>query len=202
VTEIIERIARIGPDERLLGIVTLPAAPRPGAPAMLLLNAGVVHRIGPHRLNVKLARGLAQHGITSIRIDLSGLGDSPAAGGTSHFGEQALRDLQAAMAHLEQTQGIRRFVVFGLLLGRGQLLPPRADRRARGRPADVRRLRLPDLEGRTCVAASTASTAAVERAARKARAMAAGRGCAAEPSPATTRTTCTCPLPRGCSSPR
>ena len=116
-TETTERIARFGPDERLLGVVTLPAAPRPDAPALLLLNAGVVHRIGPHRLNVKLAREVAKAGVTSIRMDLSGLGDSPAAGGSSHFGEQALRDLRAAMAHIEQTQGIRRFVVFGLCSG-------------------------------------------------------------------------------------
>jgi hypothetical protein len=117
VTEPTERIVRLGPDERLLGIVTLPAQPRPGAPALLLMNAGVVHRIGPHRLNVKLARALAQDGITSIRIDLSGLGDSPAATGATHFGQQAIRDLQAAMAHLEQSDGIRRFVVFGLCSG-------------------------------------------------------------------------------------
>jgi dienelactone hydrolase len=117
VTETTERIARFGPDERLLGVVTLPAVPRPDAPALLLLNAGVVHRIGPHRLNVKLAREVAKEGVTSIRMDLSGLGDSPAAGGSSHFGEQALRDLRAAMAHVEQTTGIRRFVVFGLCSG-------------------------------------------------------------------------------------
>ena len=112
-----ERIARLDPDGRLVGIVTLPAAPRPGAPALLLMNAGVVHRIGPHRLNVKLARALAEDGITSIRIDLSGLGDSPNATGAAHFGQQAIQDLQAAMAHLEQTLGIRRFVVFGLCSG-------------------------------------------------------------------------------------
>jgi dienelactone hydrolase len=117
VTETIERIARIGPDERLVGVVTLPATPRPGAPGLLLLNAGVVHRIGPHRLNVKLARALAQDGVISIRIDLSGLGDSPAAAGATHSGEQSLRDLKAAMSHLEQAFGIRRFVVFGLCSG-------------------------------------------------------------------------------------
>jgi pimeloyl-ACP methyl ester carboxylesterase len=117
VTEATETIARLGAGQRLLGIVTLPARRRDDAPACLLMNAGVVHRIGPHRINVKIARALAEVGIASIRIDLSGLGDSPPAPGALHSGEQAVLDLQDAMAHLEQTLGIRRFIVFGLCSG-------------------------------------------------------------------------------------
>jgi len=117
VPEAIERIARVGADERLVGVVTLPDAPRPGAPGLLLMNAGVVHRIGPHRFNVKLARAVARDCITSIRIDLSGLGDSPNATDASHSGQQSIRDLQAAMDYLERHHGIRRFVVFGLCSG-------------------------------------------------------------------------------------
>ena len=113
----VERIVRLGPEGEGLSVVTLPDQPREGAPAMLFMNAGVVHRIGPHRLNVKLARALAQDGITSIRLDLSGLGDSPGPAHGSHSGAQAILDLQAAMDHLEQTLGFRRFMVFGLCSG-------------------------------------------------------------------------------------
>ena len=113
----VERIALLGPEGRGMGIVTLPARPRPDAPALVFMNAGVVHRIGPHRINVKLARALAEDGITSIRIDLSGLGDSPAPPGASNSGAQAIRDLQAAMDHLRETLGFHRFMVFGLCSG-------------------------------------------------------------------------------------
>lgn len=116
-TDYTERIVRLGADERVVGIVTLPAAPRQNMPAFLLMNAGVVHRIGPHRINVKLARQLASDGIASLRIDLSGLGDSPASNEPQHGGQQALRDLRLGMAYLEQTQGVRRFVVFGICSG-------------------------------------------------------------------------------------
>lgn len=116
-TESIETIARFGADERLLGIVTLPAQRRSDAPVCLLMNAGVVHRIGPHRLNVKIARALAALGIPSIRIDLSGLGDSPPATCGLHSGAQTVMDLQAAMDHMERTLGVRRFIVFGLCSG-------------------------------------------------------------------------------------
>lgn len=116
-TEASERIACFGPHDHLIGIVTRPEHPRADAPACLLLNAGVVHRIGPHRINVKLARALAQDGITSIRMDLSGLGDSAPAAAAMHSGAQAIADLRAAMAHLEATEGTRRFVLFGLCSG-------------------------------------------------------------------------------------
>ena len=112
-----ETIARFGAGERLLGIVTLPVQRHADAPACLFLNAGVVHRIGPHRINVKIARALAGIGMASIRIDLSGMGDSPPAPGAEHSGEQTVRDLQDAMTHLEQTLGVRRFIVFGLCSG-------------------------------------------------------------------------------------
>jgi hypothetical protein len=117
VTDYAERIVRLGADERVVGIATLPATPRANAPAFLLMNAGVVHRIGPHRINVKLARLLAREGFASLRIDLSGLGDSPASNEPQHGGQQALRDLRLGMAYLEQTQGIRKFVVFGICSG-------------------------------------------------------------------------------------
>lgn len=112
-----ETVVRLGADERLLAIVTLPAQIRVDAPACLLMNAGVVHRIGPHRINVKIARALAKLGIASIRIDLSGLGDSPPTTSTVHSGAQTLTDLQAAMDHVEMVLAIRSFIVFGLCSG-------------------------------------------------------------------------------------
>ncbi len=49
---------QFGPDDRMLGIWT-PAQGDPAPVACLLFNAGVIHRIGPHRINVKAARALA-----------------------------------------------------------------------------------------------------------------------------------------------
>jgi pimeloyl-ACP methyl ester carboxylesterase len=106
-----------GPDRRLLGVVTVPATAAPTTLACLLVNAGVIHRIGPHRINVKAARALAQVGIASLRFDLSGLGDSPAARSQAHFQDQAVHDMQAAMNYLEASAGIRRFLVFGICSG-------------------------------------------------------------------------------------
>ncbi|MBU1359453.1 MAG: alpha/beta hydrolase [Gammaproteobacteria bacterium] len=106
-----------GPDRSLVGIITTPDA-EPMAPvACLMLNMGANHRIGPRRINVKLARRMAERGISSIRLDLAGLGDSGTASGSEHFMTQAVHDLQAAMNLVETMLGIRRFIVIGLCSG-------------------------------------------------------------------------------------
>jgi pimeloyl-ACP methyl ester carboxylesterase len=112
-----ETVVQFGPNQGLLGILTAPDDHGVGDLACLLINAGVIHRIGPHRLNVKIARTLAKKGVTSLRLDLSGLGDSEVAGGDNDFWDQAVIDLQAAMNLLERTQGIKRFVVLGICSG-------------------------------------------------------------------------------------
>jgi hypothetical protein len=115
-----EHAHTFGPDNNLVGIVTEPAIGerRSGAPALLLANVGMHHRVGPYRLFVDLARHMASLGFTTLRFDLSGLGDSarPADGGGSDDTRWAL-DMKSAMALLEQRHGVDRFVVLGLCSG-------------------------------------------------------------------------------------
>jgi hypothetical protein len=63
----------------LFGIVTRAAGRRAagGTPCLLLINSGAIHRVGPGRLYVDLARTLAADGFTVLRLDLEGIGDSP-----------------------------------------------------------------------------------------------------------------------------
>ena len=46
------------------------------AARIVIFNAGAVHRVGPNRMTVTLARRLAAMGLPSLRFDLEGLGDS------------------------------------------------------------------------------------------------------------------------------
>lgn len=83
----------------------------------VLFNAGVVHRIGPHRVNVKLARALAACGVPSIRFDLRGLGDSlPASDGLPHE-EQVVADLRLAIDELQRASEASRITVLGFCSG-------------------------------------------------------------------------------------
>ncbi len=73
-----EEALRFGPNGSLIGIVTDPSEEERGKnlPAFLLLNAGHLHRVGPNRHYVSIARKLSAMGFTVLRFDFSGIGDS------------------------------------------------------------------------------------------------------------------------------
>lgn len=52
---------RLGDEGHLVAVATQPANAA-DVPGVILLNAGVLHRVGPHRLHVHLARRLAAAG--------------------------------------------------------------------------------------------------------------------------------------------
>ena len=105
----------LGPEGNLVAIITLPKVMKPVA--LLILNAGVIHRVGPYRSSVKLARYMAAQGFAAIRLDLSGLGDSRPPGRALPFREQAIRDVQAAMDYLEREHQLSAFGVYGICGG-------------------------------------------------------------------------------------
>lgn len=114
---LIEFVLRFGQHRHLSATLTLPPdgqAPRLG---LLLLNVGIIHRIGPHRFNAKLARALAREGVATLRMDLSGQGDSGHPDESRPFEEQAVEDLQAAMDHFQRLCSLDRFVIAGLCSG-------------------------------------------------------------------------------------
>lgn len=111
-----------GPEGTLVGVLTTPTGSDPKPVACLMLNMGANHRVGPHRINVKLAHRLAALGVSSLRFDLAGLGDSAPPSGSEHFTTQAVHDLQAAMELMESTLGIRQFLVIGLCSGAANAL--------------------------------------------------------------------------------
>jgi dienelactone hydrolase len=114
---------RFGSDGQLVGILSHPpgaAAPRASAtPAMafVILNAGVLHRVGPHRLHVILGRRIAAAGVASLRLDLGGIGDSITTSDAASFRESAVADTREAMTGLAGAIGAERFVLFGVCAG-------------------------------------------------------------------------------------
>ncbi|MEM8772403.1 MAG: alpha/beta fold hydrolase [Pseudomonadota bacterium] len=113
----IESVAHID-GGALVGILTTPNVhTKKSGAAAILFNAGIVHRIGAHRLNVKIARRLAALGMPALRFDLSGLGDSPPAEQASGFEEQAVMDVQRAIDAAAEQTGADRFVVIGMCSG-------------------------------------------------------------------------------------
>lgn len=114
-----EQTLIFGPESHLVGTVTLPTARMAGhANTMALLtNAGVIPRIGPHRLNVLLARHLAELGIATMRFDMSGLGESRRSGSRRSTGEQFVADTRSAMDVAQARFGAERFFMVGFCSG-------------------------------------------------------------------------------------
>jgi dienelactone hydrolase len=112
---VIERALAFGQGAGLAGVLTEPSPSDAvaDAPAIVMWNVGIQHRIGPYRIQVDIARDLARRGYASLRFDLSGMGDSEARQDSRPDAERALDDVREAMAVLEKRRGVRTFVPIG-----------------------------------------------------------------------------------------
>lgn len=106
-----ERAISFGESGALFGILGAPEVPDPSRPAVLIPNTGVVHRVGPARMHVELARALAAAGRVSLRLDNAGLGDSETVPG--RHGDTSSLDLGAAMDALDARNISSGYVVIG-----------------------------------------------------------------------------------------
>jgi hypothetical protein len=109
-----------GGREHSFGIVTEPLERSTRSKtAVLMLNTATDTRVGPNRMYVDLARDWAGLGFTVLRVDLSGIGDTPARDGVREnaaFSPRFVDDAKSAMDFLS-TRGVDRFVLMGLCSG-------------------------------------------------------------------------------------
>lgn len=112
-----EKPVRFGRTQSLIGILCSPTTASRG-PTIVFVNAGIIHRVGPNRLYVNLARTLAASGFRSLRFDLGGIGDSATSreerGSVLDLVERDLRDA-VDLASRESPDG--RVVLIGLCSG-------------------------------------------------------------------------------------
>lgn len=120
-----ETVVQMGPDKAHVGFLTRP----PEAPAdpaherasrraaIVILNAGIIHRVGANRMHVEAARLFARSGLAAVRFDLSGLGDTPPRREAASLIEGCMADCGEVLDWLEAEQGIDRVVLFGLCAG-------------------------------------------------------------------------------------
>ena len=110
--------------DRLFGVLHTPDG-APGELVLMLLSPGVKMRVGPQGLYRRMADEFVAMGISVLRFDFHGLGDS-----TGILPEELLRDVYNhievgryvedtvdAMNWMEQNYGARRFILSGLCGG-------------------------------------------------------------------------------------
>lgn len=124
--------------QSLVGILTDPSPnlspqQRSNEPAVILLNSGILHHVGPNRLYVRIARNLAEAGMTSFRFDYSGIGDSEIRKDNIPVEQWVISETQEAMTFLQERKGITQFILAGICSGADiAFLTAREDRRVCG----------------------------------------------------------------------
>ena len=116
---LMEEPLQFGQNGRLFGILSQPTTPANGShalPVFVFLSSGITHRVGPRRLYVRLARKLAEIGFTSLRVDLTGKGDSYSNKQLSPE-ELLMEDFKDIVSVLETRQTQLQLVVCGLCSG-------------------------------------------------------------------------------------
>jgi pimeloyl-ACP methyl ester carboxylesterase len=117
-----EESLHFGEGGRLFGVLTEPSdgSLRRAAPAIVFLNVGANHRVGPNRMYVTLARDLAARGYLGFRFDLGGLGDSVIANGAPEnrlYSKDSVGDVRAALTILARVRGVDRVILAGICSG-------------------------------------------------------------------------------------
>lgn len=114
-----ETACRFGEGDRLSGMLGRPDAGDAGMarPAVLFLSAGLLHKVGPYRLHVDLARLFNTLGFPTLRFDLGGIGDSRPPVDPLPAEQSAVSEVQAAIDFAEQALGVHHFILFGLCRG-------------------------------------------------------------------------------------
>ncbi|HEX9729020.1 MAG TPA: hypothetical protein VGA37_10990 [Gemmatimonadales bacterium] len=129
-----EKAIRFGQTATLVGVLAEPSTkdPRRDRPAVVMLNSGILHRVGFCRMHVRLARRFADEGVTALRFDFSGIGDSEPRRDTLAFEESAPLEVRETMDYLE-AKGFTTFILLGLCSGADMAFDvARVDRRVVG----------------------------------------------------------------------
>lgn len=109
----------LGSQKSLVGILSecVPAVSENSQTGVLLMNAGLIHHVGPNRLYVKIARMLAEMGYVVLRFDFSGIGDSGPRHDKLPANESVIQEAAQIMDEVEKKKGVKQFVLIGLCAG-------------------------------------------------------------------------------------
>jgi alpha/beta superfamily hydrolase len=115
----IETAAQFGADNQVFGILCQAKQMLAAAPVLILLNTGANSHVGWGRQTVEIARRLASSGISTLRFDSSGIGETPDLQDRPtrvFYVADSRADVVAAVDWLE-TQGFRNPALSGICSG-------------------------------------------------------------------------------------
>ena len=113
-----EQAVLFGSWTSLVGIVTKAVSPASAnRPAIVILNTGIIHRVGHHRMFVTMSRALGAVGYTVLRFDFSGIGDSSPRHDGLSLVDACMAEIREALDWLERDGAASRMILIGLCSG-------------------------------------------------------------------------------------
>jgi hypothetical protein len=110
----LEQIIKFGRNPSLVGVLTEADESLRKNCCVIISNSGLIHKPGPNRLSVKIARQLASKGVHAFRFDFSGMGDSPLSGAVQDSLQANITEIKLAMDKVTAITGITSFALYGL----------------------------------------------------------------------------------------
>lgn len=111
-----EEIIVFGEEENLIGIYNSGLEQKSDT-AVIFLNAGIIHRVGPNQLYSKLSDQINSLNISTFRFDFSGIGDSSFSESDFSPQESYFKSVLEAVEYLSVYKEISRFILIGLCSG-------------------------------------------------------------------------------------
>jgi pimeloyl-ACP methyl ester carboxylesterase len=114
-----EQAVLIGKQKSIVGVVTQAIEPDGIANdlGVIILNTGIIHRVGHHRMYVTFARCLAGAGYPVLRFDFSGIGDSDSRADGLPPLDSILAEIREALDWFAVPTRVNRVVLLGLCSG-------------------------------------------------------------------------------------
>ncbi|MFK7956141.1 MAG: alpha/beta fold hydrolase [Lysobacterales bacterium] len=113
----VETAVEFGKQTTLRGMLCQPPKANRRPVGVLILNAGLIHRAGPARMNTLMARRFAEQGFPVLRLDLSGLGFSLPRVKSEGMEQDNDGDVAEAIDYLQASCGVESVVCIGLCSG-------------------------------------------------------------------------------------
>ncbi len=121
-SDVAETPVLFGPEGQFFGIVSeslIPQGER-GGTGVIFVNVGSNHHIGPNRMYVTQARALASLGFVSLRMDIGGVGESPASPGHAEnhlYAMHSVADVRCAVQFMRDHKQVTKVVLIGVCSG-------------------------------------------------------------------------------------
>jgi len=112
-----EHSTTLGINNNLFTIIHEPESISDLKTAIVFINAGIIHRIGPNRIYVEQARLLASRGYLVVRFDISGIGDSNSINENNDLVESGICDTIEVIDYIKTKYNIHNVGLIGICSG-------------------------------------------------------------------------------------